>query len=217
MTALTPESEIGRKLAASKILAVLVLDDIESAVPVAEALLSGGVDAMELTLRTPAALSAARKIRENCPDMTVGIGTILTPEQAAEAKDAGAHFGVSPGINPEVMQKAEDIALPFGPGVMTPTDIDRAIREGARLLKFFPAGSSGGLPHLKNIAAPFAHLGLGFIPLGGVNVQNLATYLESDLVTAVGGSWLAPRDAINNRDWNQIEANALEATKIVSN
>jgi 2-dehydro-3-deoxyphosphogluconate aldolase/(4S)-4-hydroxy-2-oxoglutarate aldolase len=99
---------------------------------------------------------------------------------------------------------------------MTPTDIDIAIREGTRLLKFFPAGSSGGLAHLKNIAAPFAHLELGFVPLGGVNVKNLATYLESELITAVGGSWLAPRDVIQNQEWKQIEANAREAREIAN-
>ena len=214
MSALTPESDLGRKLAQSKVLAVLVIDDLDTAIPVAEALQAGGVDAMELTLRTPVALDAAKAIRKNCPEMTVGIGTILTPEQVNQASDADVHFGVSPGVNPEVMRRASEVALPFGPGVMTPTDIDVAIREGARLLKFFPAESSGGLAHLKNIAAPFAHLGLGFVPLGGVNVKNLATYLESDLITAVGGSWLAPRDVIRNRDWRQIEANAREAREI---
>ncbi len=216
MSALTPESDLGRKLAQSKVLAVLVIDDLDSAVPVAEALQAGGVDAMELTLRTPVALDAAKAIRESCPEMMVGIGTVLTAEQVDQASQTGAHFGVSPGVNPEVMRRASEVGLPFGPGVMTPTDIDIAIREGTRLLKFFPAGSSGGLAHLKNIAAPFAHLGLGFVPLGGVNVKNLATYLESELITAVGGSWLAPRDVIQNQEWKQIEANAREAREIAN-
>jgi 2-dehydro-3-deoxyphosphogluconate aldolase/(4S)-4-hydroxy-2-oxoglutarate aldolase len=203
-------------LAQSKVLAVLVIDDLDSAVPVAEALQAGGVDAMELTLRTPVALEAAKAICESCPEMTVGVGTILTAEQVDQTSQTGAHFGVSPGVNPEVMRRASEVGLPFGPGVMTPTDIDIAIREGTRLLKFFPAGSSGGLAHLKNIAAPFAHLGLGFVPLGGVNVKNLATYLESELITAVGGSWLAPRDVIQNQEWKQIEANAREAREIAN-
>jgi len=211
MPALTPTSAPGTLLAESKLLAVLVLDDLDSAVPVASALLAGGVNAMELTLRTPVALEAARLIREQVPDMIVGIGTILTTDQVDDAIAVGAAFGVSPGINPEVMRHAARVGLPFGPGIMTPTDIDLAIREGARLLKFFPAGSSGGLAHLKNIAAPFAHLGVQFIPLGGVTLDNMTDYLKSDLIAAVGGSWLAPREVIARKDWETIEENARVA------
>ncbi|MEC5126053.1 bifunctional 4-hydroxy-2-oxoglutarate aldolase/2-dehydro-3-deoxy-phosphogluconate aldolase [Verrucomicrobiales bacterium BCK34] len=211
---LTPESNIGQSLAKSKVLAVLVIDDVEAAVPLAESLLAGGVDAMELTLRTPVALDAARKIRESVPEMTVGIGTVLQPDQVDAAVEAGAHFAVSPGVNPEVIRHATSRSLPFGPGVMTPTDIDIAVREGCRLLKFFPSESSGGLAHLKNISAPYLHLGLKFIPLGGITVANLATYLESDLIAAVGGSWLAPRDVIAAKDWKRIESNAREAMSI---
>ena len=116
---------------------------------------------MELTLRTPAALGAAKAIRSACPEMAVGIGTILFPEQIAASIEAGAAFGVSPGVNPAIIRAAKEAGLPFGPGVMTPTDIDMAIQEGCRLLKFFPAESSGGLPHLQNIAAEIA---------GGVNL-----------------------------------------------
>ncbi len=212
---LTPESKIGQTLAQSKLLAVLVIDDVDAAIPLAESLLAGGVNAMELTLRTPVALEAARKIRESVPEMTVGIGTVLQPQQVDAAVESGAHFAVSPGVNPEVIRHAASKSLPFGPGVMTPTDIDIAVREGCRLLKFFPSESSGGLPHLKNIAAPYLHLGLKFIPLGGITVQNLATYLENDLIAAVGGSWLAPRDVIAAGDWKQIEANAREARTII--
>ncbi|MDF1656607.1 MAG: bifunctional 4-hydroxy-2-oxoglutarate aldolase/2-dehydro-3-deoxy-phosphogluconate aldolase [Verrucomicrobiales bacterium] len=211
MPALTPISAPGSLLAESKLLAVLVIDDLDAAVPVASALLAGGVNAMELTLRTPVALEAARLIKEQVPQMMVGIGTILTTDQVDEAITVGATFGVSPGINPEVMRHAASVGLPFGPGVMTPTDIDIAIREGARLLKFFPAGSSGGLAHLKNIAAPFSHLGVQFIPLGGVTLDNMTDYLKSDLIAAVGGSWLAPRDVIARNDWKTIEENARVA------
>lgn len=212
---LTPESEIGQSLIRSKLLAVLVIDDLEAAIPLAESLLAGGVNAMELTLRTPIALEAAQKIRESVPEMTVGIGTVLQADQVDAAIRAGAHFAVSPGVNAEVIRHANAKGLPFGPGVMTPTDIDSAIREGCRLLKFFPSESSGGLPHLKNIAAPYLHLGLKFIPLGGITVHNLATYLENDLIAAVGGSWLAPRDVIAAGDWKQIESNAREARAII--
>lgn len=211
MTALTPDAYPGSFLCETKLLAVLVIDDLDAAIPVAEALLAGGVRAMELTLRTPVALEAANRIGNEVPEMTVGLGTILTIDQVDAAIQAGASFGVSPGVNPEVMQHAESRDLPFGPGIMTPTDIDLAVQKGARLLKFFPAESSGGLSHLKNIAAPFAHLGIQFIPLGGITLENMTDYLSSDLIAAVGGSWLAPRDVIARKDWKTIEGNARKA------
>ncbi|MEQ1842547.1 MAG: keto-deoxy-phosphogluconate aldolase, partial [Verrucomicrobiales bacterium] len=166
MSPLTPESEVGRAIAAARLIAVLVIDELESAIPVAESLLKGGVRAMELTLRTPIALEAAAAITAALPEMMVGIGTVIFPKQVDDAVSAGAAFGVSPGVNPAVIRRAAEAGLPFGPGIMTPTDIDMAIQEGCRLLKFFPAESSGGLAHLSNIAAPYAHLGLKFIPLG---------------------------------------------------
>lgn len=211
MSNLNPESGIGKAISEARIIAVLVIDDAAAALPVAESLLAGGVTAMELTLRTPAALEAAARIREACPEMMVGIGTILFPDQVEAALAAGASFGVSPGVNPAIIRQAKAVGLPFGPGIMTPTDIDMAIQEGCRLLKFFPAESSGGLAHLKNIAAPYAHLGPKFIPLGGVSLANMMTYLNSDLIAAVGGSWLAPRDLIQQQDWKKIENNAREA------
>lgn len=211
MASLTPDTEPGLLLARTRLIAVSVVDDADSAVPLAESLLSGGVRAIELTLRTPAALEAARRIAEHVPDMILGIGTILTEEQVNGAKEAGARFGVSPGTNPGLLRHAASVGLPFGPGVMTPTDIDMAMAEGARLLKFFPAQSSGGLAHLKNIAAPFAHLGPRFVPLGGITLDNLEDWLGNDLIAAVGGSWLAPRDLVAAGDWNRIEQNAREA------
>ncbi len=211
MSALTPESEVGRAIAAARLIAVLVIDELESAIPVAESLLKGGVRAMELTLRTPVALEAAAAITAAFPEMMVGIGTVIFPKQVDDAVSAGAAFGVSPGVNPTVIRRAAEAGLPFGPGIMTPTDIDVAIQEGCRLLKFFPAESAGGLAHLSNIAAPYAHLGLKFIPLGGIGSGNLMSYLNHDLIAAVGGSWLAPRDVIRAKDWVTIEANARDA------
>jgi 2-dehydro-3-deoxyphosphogluconate aldolase/(4S)-4-hydroxy-2-oxoglutarate aldolase len=148
--------------------------------------------------------------------MLAGVGTILTTDQADDALAAGAAFGVSPGINPDVVRHCIDIGLPFGPGVMTPTDIDQSVALGCRLLKFFPATSSGGQAHLKNIAAPYAHLGLGFVPLGGVSAENLGEWLANPLVAAVGGSWLAPRDLIAAGNWTEIERRARKAKQIAS-
>ncbi|MEM9015381.1 MAG: bifunctional 4-hydroxy-2-oxoglutarate aldolase/2-dehydro-3-deoxy-phosphogluconate aldolase [Verrucomicrobiota bacterium] len=216
MPALTPEEGTGLELAKTRILAVLVIDDPEAAVPLAEALLAGGVGAMELTLRTPAAVEAIGRIASALPEMRVGAGTVLTSEQITSVKEAGAAFAVSPGINPEILDAAERADLPFGPGIMTPTDIDLATRKGARLLKFFPATSAGGLDHLHNIAAPFSHLGVKFIPLGGIRLENMNEWLNDPLIAAVGGSWLAPRSAIQERDWKRIERNAREASQILN-
>ena len=178
---------LAEHLAGAGVIAVLMIDDVKHAVPVAQALIDGGVTAMELTLRTPVALDALRAIRAEGPEMMAGIGTMLTPEQGELAVDAGAAFGVAPGTNPRVIQAAIDANLPFGPGVVTPTDIEIAVELGCRLLKYFPAEPSGGLPYLNSVAAPFVHLGVRFVPLGGVNTENLGTYLRHELILAVGG------------------------------
>lgn len=195
------------------VIAVLVVDKVRDAVPLAQSLLDGGVTVMELTLRTPVALEALRAIREEVPDMTAGMGTILTPEQVREVADAGAAFGVAPGTNPRVLQAAVDAGLSFAPGVATPSDIEQALEFGCRVLKFFPAESSGGMPYLKSMAAPYAHLNLAFMPLGGLNAGNMLDYLQSPLVAAVGGSWLAKRPVIRMRDWHRITEQAREATE----
>ena len=208
------DSELGKKIATSKIIAVLVIDEVADAVPTAQALLRGGVDMMELTLRTPAALEGLRAVCAEVPEMAAGIGTILNRGQVDEVIAAGAAFGVAPGVNAEVIKYAQDKGLPFGPGIMTPTDIDQSVALGCEVLKFFPAGSSGGLAHLKNIAAPYQHLGLQFIPLGGIKTSNMMEYIDSPLVTAIGGSWIAPRDLIAAKNWDQIETNAREAREL---
>lgn len=216
MTVMKVNDSVAQSIARGGIVAVLVIDRAEDAVPVAEALLAGGVTAMELTLRTPAALPALERIRADVPDMLAGIGTVLSPEQVRQVADSGGAFAVSPGVNPKVLAAAKDAGLPFAPGIMTPTDIESALQFGCEILKFFPAGSSGGLPHLKNIAAPYAHLGLRYIPLGGVNAGNMGEYLGAELIAAVGGSWLASRELINNGDWQQITENAREAVSIAA-
>lgn len=215
MSLLNLSSGPGARIRDAKVIAVLALDHEEDAIPVAEALLKGGVRAMELTLRTPAAIESLRRIRQEVPDMLAGIGTILRAEQVDAVLKAGAEFGVSPGVNPNIIRYAKQKGLPFGPGIMSPTELDIAlVQEHCHLLKFFPSESAGGLAHLKNIAAPYRHLDVQFIPLGGVNIKNLSTYLESDLVAAVGGSWLASPKLIQERAWDQIEQNAREATQV---
>lgn len=206
--------ELHDKIKASKVVAVLVIDDAAHAVPVARALLRGGIGAMELTLRTKAALPSLKAIKEEVPDMLAGIGTILTTDQVDQVVAAGAAFGVAPGMNPRIVRHARDKGLPFGPGIMTPSDIEAALELGCRTIKFFPAETSGGLKHLEGMVAPYQHLGLDFIPLGGLNATNMVDYLKSPLISAIGGSWIAKKDVINNQDWDTIETNAREARTI---
>jgi len=208
---------VATRLTAKGVVAVLMIDRVDDAVPVAEALLRGGVDAMELTLRTDAALPALELITGSVPEMLAGIGTIIKKEQVNQAKDSGAAFGVSPGTNIDIIKAAQDAGLPFAPGIMTPSDIERALPFGCEILKFFPAGSSGGIKHLKNIAAPYAHLGLKYVPLGGINQGNMKDYLKEDIIAAVGGSWIASRDLIDSGQWDQITSNASSAVQAFEN
>ncbi len=208
--------EITNKIEKSGVIAVLVLDEAEHAVPLAHALFAGGIDIMELTLRTPAALPGLKAILEEVPEMTAGIGTILTTDQVDEVKAAGALFGVAPGMNSRIVSRAKEVGLPFAPGIATPTDIEMALEHGCRLLKFFPAETSGGLKHLKNMSAPYMHLGLKFIPLGGLNQDNLASYLEEPSVIGIGGSWIAPRKLIQEKNWQGITERAAKAKETVT-
>jgi 2-dehydro-3-deoxyphosphogluconate aldolase/(4S)-4-hydroxy-2-oxoglutarate aldolase len=208
------DQTLADKVSAAGVVAVLIVDDANDAVPLARALLSGGVDVMELTLRTPAALDALRAIRRDVPEMVAGIGTILNVDQLQAAREAGAAFGVSPGCNPRLLAAAREAGFSFAPGIATPTDIEIAIEHGCRLLKFFPAEQLGGLPYLRAMAAPYAHLGLRYIPLGGLTAANAGSYLSDPLIAAIGGSWIAPREAIKARDWKTIETNARAARDI---
>jgi len=198
------------------VVAVLTLDDPADAVPVARALQAGGVTAIELTFRTAAAPEALKRIRAEVPEVLTGAGTVLNRAQLETAVAAGAQFAVAPGCNPSTLRAARDLGLPFAPGIATPSDIEIAIEHGCRLLKFFPAETSGGLIHLATMSAPFAHLRLRYIPLGGISSAQLTTYLASPLVAAVGGSWLAKPDVIRARNWTLIQSAAKAASAVVS-
>ena len=196
------------------VIAVLILEDALHAVPLARALLAGGIDAMELTLRTDAAIDALKLIREHVPDMLAGIGTVLNVDQVDEVVAAGAHFAVSPGLNPNVVERAQELGLPFAPGVMTPSEVEVALEMGCREMKFFPAVPSGGLSMLDSIRAPYAHLGARFIPLGGINEANMETWLRNPGVFALGGSWLTPKDVIQSENWAEVTQRARTARGI---
>lgn len=208
------EHDLFSRLERSGIIAVLIIEKVEHAVPVAEALLAGGVDAMELTLRTPAALGALKEIRARVPQMLAGIGTILTTDQVQQVVDCGGAFGVAPGMNPGVVEAAITAGLAFAPGICTPSDIERALEYDRRLLKFFPAEPSGGLKYLDAIAAPYQHLGVKYVPLGGVNEANCAAWFASRHVGSIGGSWLASKEMIAAGDWEGIAALAKRVVTI---
>lgn len=207
------EQEVFDRLSRACIVAVTVVDQPEDAVPLAEALMAGGVTAMELTLRTHSALESLRLLRRDVPGMLVGAGTVLTPEQVRLVRDGGAEFGVAPGMNPRVVEAALAAGLPFAPGVCTPSDIERALELDRRLLKLFPAEPCGGVHYLRTVAAPYAHLGVRFMPLGGLTQKNLPDYLREPAVGGIGGSWIAPREWIRSKNWAAITAAAHEATR----
>ncbi|MEP4079541.1 bifunctional 4-hydroxy-2-oxoglutarate aldolase/2-dehydro-3-deoxy-phosphogluconate aldolase [Haloferula sp.] len=205
--------ELVERLARTGIVAGFSINQVEHAVPLAKALLAGGIEVIELTLRTPQGMDAVRAISSGVPEMIIGVGTILSPDQAHEVKAAGADFGVAPGLNPRVIQAAKEAGLPFAPGIATPSDLEAAIELGCRFVKFFPADSLGGIPYLRSMGAPYKHLDLGYFPLGGVNAGNMKDYLAEPNVPTVGGSWIVQNDLVTQEDWAGITARATEVTK----
>jgi 2-dehydro-3-deoxyphosphogluconate aldolase/(4S)-4-hydroxy-2-oxoglutarate aldolase len=195
---------------------VIVIDKAEDAVPLAEALFTSGLDVMEITLRTPAAAAAIGDVRKAFPSMFVGAGTILDENQLQQAIDAGARFGVAPGLNEVVVAKALALKWPFVPGVMTPSDVEHGLALGCKLQKFFPAEAAGGVKMLQAFTGPFAATGVKFIPLGGVNVGNAREYLALPIVAAIGGSWMVDRKLIADKNWKAIRELTTEAVRIAA-
>ena len=198
---------------AAKLIPVLTIEDEEAAEPLAQALLAGGLTVLEVTLRTPAALKALERMAK-IEGVIVGAGTVLEPSDVAAAKEAGARFLVSPGFIRKLAKAASDAKLPLLPGVATATEIMRARNAGLSFLKFFPAEAAGGAPSVKAFAAPFG--GIKFCPTGGVDAKNVASYLKLPNVVCVGGSWMAPRDAIAAKDWPRITDLARTAKEAIA-
>ena len=202
------------RFAAMRVLPVIVIDNPDDALPLARALIDGGLPCAEVTLRTPRAVEALRRIAGELPDMLVGAGTVLTPAQAAEARGAGARFVVAPGFNARMVEFCQSVDLPVFPGVCTPTEIEMALGAGLSLLKFFPAEPIGGLPFLKAVAAPYTTV--SFMPTGGIGPSNLASYLAFPRVVACGGSWMAPNDWIAAGQFDRIR-DATRAAVAIAN
>ena len=191
---------------------VVVVDDMAHAVPVARALVAGGLPVIELTLRTPVALDAIRAIASEVPEILVGAGTIVTPGQAKEALDAGAQFLVSPGSTPSLLGAMADTGLPFLPGTATVSEVLAALEAGYTELKFFPAEASGGAAFLKSIASPVP--AARFCPTGGITAATAPSYLALPNVGCVGGSWLTPADALASGDWGRVTELARAAAAL---
>ena len=192
---------------------VVVIENAADAVPAARALLAGGVDVMEITFRTDAAAESIRAVAQECPEMLVGAGTVLTLEQCRLAVSLGAKFIVSAGLDEEVVRWCVENGVPVLPGVATPTEIMAAMRLGLRVVKFFPANVYGGLSAMKALSGPFG--GIRFIPTGGVNEKNLSDYLAAPFIHAVGGSWLCSKADIAAHNFEKITQLCSEARGIV--
>ncbi len=195
------------------IIPVIVIDDADDAEPLAETLLAGGIDVIEITFRTAAAADAIARIAARFPEMLLGAGTVLTTDQADRAIDAGARFGLAPGLNADVVTHFRNSGGLFIPGVMTPTEIEQGMALGCSLLKFFPAGASGGIAMLKALAGPYASQGVKFCPTGGINLDNMVEYLALPVVASIGGSWIATGRQIADKNWAAITRQARDALK----
>jgi 2-dehydro-3-deoxyphosphogluconate aldolase/(4S)-4-hydroxy-2-oxoglutarate aldolase len=211
---MTPEQASARAAeicALAPVIPVLVIDDAAKAADLAAALVAGGLPALEVTLRTPAALDAIRAMAQ-VEGGAVGAGTLLTPEDVRRAKEAGATFGVSPGATDRLLAACEDADLPLLPGAATATEAMALLERGYTVQKFFPAEASGGAAALKSIGEPIPRI--GFCPTGGVSLKNAGDYLSLPNVLCVGGSWVAPADKVASGDWAAIEALAREAAAL---
>lgn len=210
---MTDAPEIAR-LAASGVVPVVVIDEPEAGVPLARALLAGGIDVIEVTLRRPAALAALERIAREVPEILSVAGTVVTPAQVAQVRDAGARAVVSPGFSEGVDAAMRDARLPWLPGVATASDCMRAVAAERLVCKFFPAEQAGGVPALKALSGPFPQM--RFCPTGGVSLANLGTYLSLPQVICVGGSWLVPAEAVAAKDWGKVTTLAREAREKVA-
>ena len=194
-----------------KILPAITFDAIEDALPVAEALLKAGLTVMEIPFRTEVAGKAISVIRKVFPEMNIGAGTLLKLFQLKSAIDSGAQFGISPGFNQTICKEAKHLSFPFIPGVMTPSEMEAANGVGYKILKLFPAEQVGAVNFLKAMQGPYEHLEIKFIPMGGVTLQNIESYLRLSNVIAVGGSWLATKELMATKNYKAIEENVSAA------
>jgi 2-dehydro-3-deoxyphosphogluconate aldolase/(4S)-4-hydroxy-2-oxoglutarate aldolase len=194
------------------VIPVIVIDDVAHAVPMARALVEGGIRVLEVTLRTPAALQAVRAIAKGVPDAVVGVGTVIDVGQFDAAHEAGARFAVTPGLTVQLARAAKNFGMALLPGTMTPTDVIGAMECGYRELKFFPAQQAGGIAMLKALQGPFAEV--SFCPTGGISAETAPQFLALPNVVCVGGSWLTPKESLEKEDWEHIHRLARAAAAL---
>ena len=209
-------NELLTKMEASGVVPVIAIESAELALPMADALVKGGLPVAEITFRTAAAAEVIALLKKERPGLFLGAGTITSVDQLERAQECGAVFGVTPGLNSEVVKRSIEIDFPLFPGVLTPSEIEGGLSLGLKVMKYFPAEASGGIPMLKAVSAPYNHLGVRFIPTGGVNINNLADYLSLPQVLVCGGTWIAKKEVISAKQWDVIERNAAEVVKLVS-
>ncbi len=213
MTATPKQEELAALFEQATIIPVLTIERLEDAVPLAKALVAGGVRTLEITLRTPVAIESAKAIMAHVPDAVVGIGTILNADDLARAEGIGARFGISPGATPDLLKAAAASALPFAPGIATASELMLGLSHGFNLVKFFPAEQSGGIKALRALAGPFPDV--RFCPTGGIGEANAASWLAEPNVVAVGGSWLCPAADIRSGNWAGITAICNRTMKLL--
>jgi 2-dehydro-3-deoxyphosphogluconate aldolase/(4S)-4-hydroxy-2-oxoglutarate aldolase len=201
-------------IASLGVVPVIAIERVEDAVPLADALLEGGLPVAEITFRTPAAADVLAAIRDARPELCIGAGTILNRDNLDRAVASGARFGLAPGYDPDIVDAAKTAGLPFCPGIMTPSDLTLATARGVRLAKFFPAGIAGGPKALAGISAPFAHLKVRFIPTGGVTEATIGDWLALKAVVAVGGTWIAKTEDIREGRFAEIAKTAAAAVRV---
>lgn len=198
-------------LAPYKIVPVIAIDDVAHAVPLADALIAGGLPVAEITFRSAAAAEVIRTMTRERPSMIVGAGTVLSPETAEQAKACGAVFGVAPGLNPRVVKHAQSLGMPFIPGISNATDIEAALELGCKVLKFFPAEAAGGAKMVSALSAPYQHTGVKFMPTGGLTLEKLTEYFKIKTVLVCGGTWIAKKEDMVAGNWDAITANCRAA------
>jgi 2-dehydro-3-deoxyphosphogluconate aldolase/(4S)-4-hydroxy-2-oxoglutarate aldolase len=203
------------QVASHGIVPVIAIEKVEHALPLADALIAGGLPVIEITFRTAAAAEVIRLLAKERPQLLVGAGTVLTSDNLKTAKDCGANFAVAPGLNPDIVRQARDLGLPFAPGVATPSDIELALAAGCTFLKFFPAETLGGVAMLEALSAPYQHTGAKFMPTGGVSPANLESYLRVKTVATVGGTWVAKKEDFAAGQWAAITERCRAAREIV--
>jgi 2-dehydro-3-deoxyphosphogluconate aldolase / (4S)-4-hydroxy-2-oxoglutarate aldolase len=208
--------DIFQTIARYGVVPVIAIESADAAVPLADALLDGGLPLVEITFRTAAAGEAIERICRQRPELLVGAGTVVTSENLTAAKGFGAKFCVAPGFNPQIVGRAHAAGMPFVPGVCTPSEIEQALAAGCSTLKFFPAEASGGINMINALVAPYGHLGVRFVPTGGVSMSNLEAYLTTKAVAAVGGTWIAKKEDLADGKWTEISDRCKRAVEIVS-